>query len=104
MKIKLFIASCLVLLVSLVGSISSEAQSPPPDLGETNLLNLACSYLNSRAEEQSVKLTYCRRYKPDVINETTATIYTKIRVNNSYNLMFRSNFRKSLWWVDSFYR
>ena len=46
MKIKLFIASCLVLLVSLVGSISSEAQSPPPDLGETNLLNLACSYLN----------------------------------------------------------
>ena len=91
----------LTLAVALFGTYQGQAQEAPLDLGETNLLLLACDYVTALAKDEGLEVRYCRRYAPDEIVGYDARVVVKVSVPHVGRLLVGVNFKKSLWSVQA---
>ena len=88
------VTACVVLGAALLGS-AGQAQEAPLDLGEQNLLLLACGDALDIATEQNVAVRSCRRVSEE-IEGTRAT--TVVRLATSFGVYHvTARYRKSLW-------
>jgi len=72
-----------------------------PDLGETNLLLLACGYAIDKAVAEGLTVRYCRRHEPEQIDGYKALVSIKVKTDIG-RFLVKVEFRKSLWWASSF--
>ena len=93
---KLLAASCLVLVIALVGATQTTAQTEPLDLGEQDPFIQACSTVKTVLEANGNKVRNCRRAAPDVINGNDAKVIITVATEyEKFKLEFYQ--RKSLW-------
>lgn len=99
---KILIATMFtVLCVALFSSIqASQAQESPLDLGQTNLLLLACDYAKDLAAEEGITVKNCRRNAPEEVNGYKADVSIRISTNVGVYILEYS-FMKSLWGVKN---
>ena len=100
MRTKILLAACTVFALALVGAYQGSAQEPPTDLGETNLLVLACNAATTLAEAEGLVVRYCRRYAPEEGNGWQAKATVKVSTSAGIFIV-GMNFQKSLWSVHA---
>jgi hypothetical protein len=99
---KFLVAACAILALALVMAYQSPAQAPTsPDLGETNLLLLACGYMTDVAEAEGLQVRYCRRHQPEEVNGAKAKATVTLGTDAG-RFVIEVEFQKSLWWATSF--
>jgi hypothetical protein len=94
----IFLSALVVSVAFATASKGDEPIPPGPDLGQTNLLTLACDFVEQSVELADGHLIYCRREQPDVINANKAQIIFKIKTDIAGKQIVKINFMKSLWW------
>ncbi len=93
----------LFVMMAFAGVFSSaRAQDPVPDLGQQDLLALACDFSIDRASLEHIPVHACRRAAPDQIDAYKATMTVKIFTVGYGNFLITISFYKSPWWVGSF--
>ena len=108
MRTKLVAAACIVLVVALFSAYQGAAQEPPlppaieVDLGEENLLVLACAYATQKAIEEGLVVRWCRRNEPEEVSGYKAKVHLKVAITEYGRFLIDVEFQKSLWWVQSF--
>lgn len=98
---KLLIIPIIVLLIAMIGSQAS-AQDPAQDLGEINLLKIACNHASLTAGAAGLTIKNCRRFQPDSVEANQAVIVLRLVTNESGPYILTFFFHKSLWSVDNF--
>jgi len=103
---KILALACIALVVALWSAYSSPAQEPMPppaaevDLGEANLLVLACAYAMDKAVDEGLIVRYCRRQAPEEVSGYKAEVHAKVVIEGYGPFLVDVEFRKSLWWVQ----
>lgn len=105
MKTKLLCVACIVLVAALFSAYQATAQEPPVppavmvDLGEVDLLKLACAYSANKAAKEGLAVKWCRRAAPDALDGYQAKVYAQIKIGGYGVFNIETSFQKSLWWV-----
>ncbi len=108
MRTKLLALTCIVLAAALFSAYQGSAQEPPPppapaelDLGEQNLLVLACAYMTQKAVDEGLAVRYCRRAAPEEVSGYQAQVHAKLMIEGYGGFLVDVGFLKSLWWVGT---
>ena len=108
MRTRLIAVAAALLVLALLVTYQSAAQEPPlppaikVDLGEENLLVLACAYATQKAVEEGLVVRWCRRNEPEEVNGYKAKVHVKVAITDYGRFLIDVEFQKSLWWVQSF--
>ena len=96
----LVIVCTLLVTVALYGSYAG-AQEPTPalDLGETNLLTLACQVSTAKALREGFTIKWCRK-EEEIVTGNQALVVARIKIPALGTFKTYSSFQKSLWWVE----
>lgn len=100
MKIKLFLISCIILLISLFGASRTTAQSPILDIGQQDPLLSACNFITDLANDEGLIFYYCRRESIQLIDDK-AFMLLKVKTNSGIAKV-EIRLRKSIWNVEKF--
>lgn len=90
----LLVAAILILAVALYGSTAT-AQEAPLDLGESNLLTLACADAHGQAGP-GITVRNCRRAAPEEITGNFAVVTVRVATNVGPFLL-KFHYTRSLW-------
>jgi len=104
MKRAALAAAVVFLLLGLSQAYAQEPAPPPPvalDLGETDILQLACGVAVDKAQAEGLSVRYCRRHE-QVVEGTRASVTVAISIPGTGKFLVRVDFRKSLWWSTGF--
>lgn len=88
----------VALIVALGAASTADSQEPPLDLGEQNLVQLACQYAYDVGEREQVAIRWCRVHSVDV-SPLHARVVVRIRTETLGKHDFAFVFHKSLWSV-----
>src|SRR3970040_702184 len=100
MRTKLVAAACIVLVVALFSAYQGAAQEPPlppaieVDLGEANLLVLACAYATQKAVDEGLAVRWCRRNEPEEVNGYKAKVHVKVAIEDLGRFAINVEFQK----------
>jgi len=82
------------------------AQEPPPpaaaevDLGETDLLVLACVYATRQAVKEGLEVRWCRRDGAEEVTGYEAKVHVMVMIPGLGRFKVQVALMKSLWWVQ----
>lgn len=97
-------AALVAVVMGLLFAYQGQAQEPAPaqaDLGQANLLLLACAYATDKAVAEGLTVRYCRRQEPEKVDGYRARVSIKIATDVG-RFLVQVDFQKSLWWATSF--
>ena len=99
---KKLIILCVTFLLALgIATNRAHSEVPPLDLGESNLLNVACNLAYDNVEAAGFHMLHCRRSAPDVINGNQAIIFLSVSATGDSKAKVKVYFRRSLWWPSA---
>lgn len=107
MKKKLIILSCAILLLASFGAYNGTAQDPTVptqqiDLGEEDLIQLACKFAISKAEAEQLNVKWCRFAGKSSLEKNKSTVEVAVNVVEYGKFKFKASFIKSLWWPTGY--
>ena len=101
MKKYAVIVACAIMAMALYAS-AGQAQAPGPDLGDTNLLQLACDHAALSAASSGLGVRSCRRASPEQVDGDRALVFVRIVTHEAGAFQLTFNFQRSLWSVQNF--
>ena len=95
-----YLGAVLVLWLALALPEFVAAEEVPLDLGDTNLLVVACQTVTELGEAQDLIIKNCRRSAPDEIIGPRAVMHIRLKTDWGF-IPVRVKMHKSLWSVTS---
>lgn len=94
------IVLAFALLVAAIYGSAGHAQAPAPDVGDINLLVLACDHAKLSAGDAGLTVRNCRRAAPEEIDGNRALVHIRVATNETGVFLLDFNFQRSLWTVQ----
>ena len=101
MKTILVALACVLLAAALFAS-AGQAQDPGPDLGDVDLLALACDHAAISAAGSQLTVRNCRRYGVELIEGNRAQVSVRVVTKEAGPFVLAFHFQRSLWSVQGF--